>query len=116
MDKQYKVVRTFFEAPPNHHNAPTTEEFPRPYDTREGAMIALLSAVIEDTTELNTPSEEAAGQMWNKEFLADLIGDHVAIIRLWDGSDYWDVAYYDIIRVDTELPTYTPAEEEGGAV
>lgn len=115
MDKQYKVVRTCFKAPPNHHNAPTTEEFPHPYDTREEAMIALLTAVIEDTTELNTPSEEA-GQMWNKEFLADLNGDHVAIIRLWDGSDYLDVAYYDIIRVDTELPTYTPAEEEGGAV
>lgn len=115
MDKQYKVVRTCFKAPPNHHNAPTTEEFHRPYDTREEAMIALLSAVIEDTTELNTPSEET-NQMWNKEFLADLNGDHVAIIRLWDGSDYLDVAYYDIIRVDTALPTYTPDEEEGGAV
>lgn len=38
MDKQYKVVRTCFKAPPNHHNAPTTEEFPRPYDTREEAI------------------------------------------------------------------------------
>jgi hypothetical protein len=72
------------------------------FDTRESAEIYMLRAMTEEVSELNQP--DAYNTPHTRVFIADFDGDHDAIVRLWDGDDYWDVSYYDIeetILLDT---------------
>lgn len=70
------------------------------FTTRERAEIYMLQTMIEEVSELNRP--DTYNTPHTRVFIADLDGDHDAIVRLWDGDDYWDVSYYDIEEVTTK--------------
>ena len=69
------------------------------FTTREEAEIYMLHSMNDELSSLNEP--DANNTPHTRVFIADLDGDHDAIIRMWDGDDYWDVSYYDIVTENT---------------
>ena len=90
----YKVVLTAMDANANEEPYKEVLNDGNSFDTKENAEIYMLRAMIEEVSDLNQP--DAYNTPHTKVFIADLDGDHDAIVRLWDGEDYWDVSYYDI--------------------
>ena len=64
----------------------------------------MLRVMNDELSLLNEPDENNTPH--TAVFIADLDGEHDAIIRLWDGDDYRDVSYYDIYEVSTDEETY----------
>ena len=99
----FKIVLTAMDA--NANVAPYTEEIGARFRFHDEAEIHMLRAMNDELSNLNRP--DAYNTPHTRVFIADLDGEHDAIIRLWDGEDYWDVSYYDIEEViETELDKY----------
>lgn len=90
----FRVVLTAMDANANVKPYKEVLNEGNAFDTRENAEIYMLRAMTEEVSELNQP--DAYNTPHTRVFIADLDGDHDAIVRLWDGDDYWDVSYYDI--------------------
>ena len=93
----FKIILIAMDS--NANIKPYTEEVldGRLFETREKAEINMLHVMNDELSELNQP--DAYNTPPTRVFVADLDGEHDAIIRLWDGDDYWDVSYYDIVEV-----------------
>lgn len=96
----YRIVLTCWDKDvPNPYADFVSEMF----DTEEKALAVIRSCVKDELESLNDreyddvdvieyPSETDA-------FKADFDGDNDAIIRLWDGDDYWPVTAYNVHKV-----------------
>lgn len=92
----YKIVLTAMDANVNVEPYEEVLGNGRLFYTREGAEIYMLHAMNDELSSLNQPDENNTPH--TRVFIADLDGEHDAIIRMWDGDDYWDVSYYDIVK------------------
>lgn len=88
----YKIILTCFDS--NIKVEPYKEEIEQKFNTREEAEIFMLHEMNDELSCLNEPDENNTPH--TRVFIADLDGEHDAIIRMWDGEDYRDVTYYDI--------------------
>lgn len=93
---KFKIVLTAMDS--NTNDEPYTEEIGETFDSRIEAEVYMLHTMNEELSSLNEP--DAYNTPHTRVFIADLDGDHDAIIRLWDGDDYWDVTYYDIVEIN----------------
>jgi hypothetical protein len=95
----YKIILT--EMYPDPEIKPKKEEITTAYEltTREQAEIYMLHIMNDELSLFNKPDIDNTPH--NSVFIADLDGEHDAIIRMWDGDDYWDVSYYDIVTENT---------------
>lgn len=91
----FKIVLTAMDS--NANVKPYAEEIGMTFETHDKAEIYMLHTMNEELSELNEP--DAYNTPHTRVFIADLDGEHDAIIRLWDGDDYWDVTYYDIVEI-----------------
>lgn len=94
----FKIVLTAMDA--NVGTEPYLEDIGSLFENRDRAEIYMLHTMNEELSELNQP--DAYNTPHTRVFIADLNGEHDAIIRLWDGDDYWDVSYYDIVEVEAD--------------
>ena len=92
----YKIILTCMDA--NAAIEPYEEEIKQLFKNRDEAEIYMLHTVNDEVSNLNQP--DANNTPHTEVFIADLNGEHDAIVRLWDGEDYWDVTYYDIVEVE----------------
>lgn len=88
----YSIITTCFDT----KNVKHKEKFDITFPTRETAEISMLHCVNNEVSDLNMP--DANNTPHTRVFIADLNGEHDAIVRMWDGDDYWDVTYYDIME------------------
>lgn len=95
---KFKIVLTAMDS--NTSEEPYTEEIEGVFDSRVEAEVHMLHTMNEELSSLNEP--DAYNTPHTRVFIADLDGEHDAIIRLWDGDDYWDVTYYDIVEISEE--------------
>ena len=93
--KKFKIVLTAMDS--NANVEPYTEEFDVRFESRKEAEIWMLHTMNDELSNLNEPDVDNTPH--TRVFIADLNGEHDAIIRLWDGEDYFDVTYYDIVEV-----------------
>lgn len=93
----FKIILTAMDS--NANVEPYTEELGngKLFETHDKAEIYMLYTMNDELSELNQP--DAYNTPHTRVFIADLDGEHDAIIRLWDGEDYWDITYYDIVEV-----------------
>ena len=98
----FKIILTAMDS--NARVKPYTEELNNGelFKTKEDAEIYMFLAMNDELSDLNQPDENNTPH--TGVFIADLNGEHDAIIRLWDGDDYWDVSYYDIVEVSDLKP------------
>ena len=89
----YKIVLTCFDIESNSH----IEESEQRFNSKEKAEIFMLRLMNDELQNLNEPDENNTPH--TRVFIADLEGMHDAIVRMWDGDDYWDVTYYDIVEI-----------------
>lgn len=94
----YKIILTAMDS--NAKVEPYEEELNdgQLFDTHDKAELYMLRTMNEELSSLNEP--DAYNTPHTRVFIADLDGDHDAVIRLWDGEDYCDVTYYDIVEVE----------------
>lgn len=88
----YRIVLTCFDS--NIKAESYKEEIEQEFNSREDAEIFMLRSMNDELSTLNQPDENNVPH--TRVFIADLDGEHDAIVRMWDGNDYWDVTYYDI--------------------
>ena len=95
----YKIILTAMDY--NPEIKPYEEEIGKDitFTTREQAEIYMLYSMNDELSSLNEP--DVNNTPHTRVFIADLDGEHDAIIRMWDGDDYWDVSYYDIVTENT---------------
>lgn len=84
---------------PDHSN-PENEKWEKCFASKCEAESEMLYAVIDELNSLNAPDENNTPH--TRVFLADLDGDHDAIIRMWDGDDYMNVTVYDIVESEPD--------------
>lgn len=94
---RYKIILTAFEPGAIE---PYHEDVGPIFENYDKAEIYMLRAVNDELSYLNKPDENNTPT--TSVFIADLDGDHDAIIRMWDGDDYWTVGVYDITEVSDE--------------
>ena len=104
MNKRYIIKQKCWDYPNTepYTDYITQKGFPMEFNTKESAMITLLSEAIEEANSLNFILNEDGtfGTANGRQFIPDLNADHDCIIRAWDGEDYMNVTAYDV--VDTE--------------
>ena len=98
----YRIVLTAMNSDPKIE--PYVETVGELFKTYEQTEIYMLRVMNDELSLLNEPDENNTPH--TAVFIADLDGEHDAIIRLWDGDDYRDVSYYDIYEVSTDEETY----------
>lgn len=98
----YKIILTAMDYNPEIKTYQEEIGINTIFTSREQAEIYMLHSMNDELSSLNKP--DADNTPHNRVFIADLDGEHDAIIRMWDGEDYYDVSYYDIIAKD-EHPT-----------
>lgn len=98
----YRIVLTAMNSDPKIE--PYVETVGKLFKTYEQTEIYMLRVMNDELSLLNEPDENNTPH--TAVFIADLDGEHDAIIRLWDGDDYRDVSYYDIYEVSTDEETY----------
>ena len=98
----YRIVLTAMNSDPKIE--PYVEKVGELFKTYEQTEIYMLRVMNDELSLLNEPDENNTPH--TAVFIADLDGEHDAIIRLWDGDDYRDVSYYDIYEVSTDEETY----------
>ena len=98
----YRIVLTAMDSDPKIE--PYVEKVGELFKTYEQTEIYMLRVMNDELSLLNEPDENNTPH--TAVFIADLDGEHDAIIRLWDGDDYRDVSYYDIYEVSTDEETY----------
>ena len=98
----YRIVLTAMNSDPKIE--PYVETVGELFKTYEQTEIYMLRVMNDELSLLNEPDENNTPH--TAVFIADLDGEHDAIIRLWDGDDYRDVSYYDIYEVSTDYETY----------
>ena len=91
----FKIILTAMDA--NTSVASYTEEIGGRFKSHTDAEIYMLHTMNDELSNLNCP--DVNNTPHTRVFIADLNGEHDAIIRMWDGDDYWDVSYYDIKKV-----------------
>lgn len=98
----YRIVLTAMDS--DIKIDPYVEKVGELFKTYEQTEICMLRVMNDELSLLNEPDENNTPH--TAVFIADLDGEHDAIIRLWDGDDYRDVSYYDIYEVSTDNETY----------
>ena len=91
----YKIILTSFN--PDKNIEPTVVRYGPIFKTEESAKLFMLYSVNDCLSELNTPGENSTPV--RGVFIADLNGEHDAIIRLWEGQDYRIVMHFDIEEI-----------------
>lgn len=96
---KYRIVLTCWD---KGEPAPYADFISKMFDTEEEARGAIRDCVRDELKMLNDREIEDVDIECPSEiddFKADFDGDNDAIIRFWDGDDYWPVTAYNIYKV-----------------